>query len=196
MSHPCCHASPFPDRRVQNSHEKGHFWEVISALRMPTLARGQYSQPYSQGQRRCGLWLPVQQQLVIGNESVPIIIINNTINLLFKTAISILLLFQTITVSECCLIKLPQYILFEKCIYILALEMASSGNRHCANCIGTLSFRISASQRAVVVLCGREGNRGSGVSRVVRHRFHGSVAGGRRFRLFTITLLFTQYCKQ
>jgi len=34
------------------------------------------------------------------------------------------------------------YILFEKYIYILALEMASQGNEHCANCIGTLSFRI------------------------------------------------------
>jgi len=31
-------------------------------------------------------------------------------------------------------------ILFEKYIYILALEMASPGNQHCANCIGTLSF--------------------------------------------------------
>jgi len=27
-------------------------------------------------------------------------------------------------------------------IYILALEMASSGNQHCAYCIGTLSFPI------------------------------------------------------
>jgi len=34
--------------------------------------------------------------------------------------------FQTITVSQCCLIKLLPYILFEKIyIYILALEMAS-----------------------------------------------------------------------
>jgi len=37
--------------------------------------------------------------------------------------------------------KNASYILFEKKhIYILALEMASSGNQHCANCIGTLSF--------------------------------------------------------
>jgi len=28
-------------------------------------------------------------------------------------------------------------------MYILALEMASLGNEHCANCIGTLSFPIS-----------------------------------------------------
>ena len=30
--------------------------------------------------------------------------------------------------SKCCLIKLLLYILFEKLIYILALEMASPGN--------------------------------------------------------------------
>jgi len=34
--------------------------------------------------------------------------------------------------------KLLPCILFEK--YILALEMASPENRHCASCIGTLSF--------------------------------------------------------
>ena len=51
------------------------------------------------------------------------------------------------TVSEWCLIKLLPYILFEKYIYILLLEMASLGNQHCANCIGTLSFlRDSAKQ--------------------------------------------------
>ena len=31
------------------------------------------------------------------------------------------------------------YILFEKYINILVLEMSSPGNEHCANCIGTLS---------------------------------------------------------
>jgi len=36
--------------------------------------------------------------------------------------------------------KLLPYILFEKYIYILALEMASRGNRHCVNYIGTLLF--------------------------------------------------------
>jgi len=46
------------------------------------------------------------------------------------------------TVSERCLTKLLPYILREKYINILALEMASRGNRHCANCIGTLSFAI------------------------------------------------------
>ena len=49
-----------------------------------------------------------------------------------------------ITVSECCLIKLLPYILFKKCINIFALEMASPGNRHCASCIGTLSFALTS----------------------------------------------------
>jgi len=37
-----------------------------------------------------------------------------------------------------------RYILFENIgpINILALEMASPGNRHCADCIGALSFHI------------------------------------------------------
>jgi len=34
------------------------------------------------------------------------------------------------------------YILFEKYIDILALEMASPGKQQCANCVGTLSFPI------------------------------------------------------
>ena len=50
--------------------------------------------------------------------------------------------FQTITVSECCLIKLLLHNLFKKYIYILALEMPSPGNQHCASCIGSLSFSI------------------------------------------------------
>ena len=40
--------------------------------------------------------------------------------------------------------KLLPYILFEEYIYILAPKMASPGNRHCANCIGTsLSFPVA-----------------------------------------------------
>jgi len=43
--------------------------------------------------------------------------------------------------------KLLRYILFEKYyIYISALEVASPGNRHCANCIGTLSFAMCREQ--------------------------------------------------
>jgi len=68
---------------------------------------------------------------------VPKIIINDTIKLVFKLQ-SAFWSFQTITVSECCLIKLHLYILFDKYIYILALKMASPENQHCANCIGTL----------------------------------------------------------
>jgi len=33
-----------------------------------------------------------------------------------------------------------EYILFERYLYVLALEMASPWNQHGANCIGTLSF--------------------------------------------------------
>jgi len=43
------------------------------------------------------------------------------------------------------LTKLLPYILSGKYISILALEMASPGNRRCVNCIGTLSLRITAS---------------------------------------------------
>ena len=44
------------------------------------------------------------------------------------------------TVSECGLIKLLPYILSDKYINIVALEMASPGNRHCASCIGARLF--------------------------------------------------------
>jgi len=36
--------------------------------------------------------------------------------------------------------KIVSCILFEKYIYILALEIANHGKQHCANCIGTLLF--------------------------------------------------------
>ena len=58
----------------------------------------------------------------IGNKSVRKIIINNTINFIFNYNRHFGY-FRTITVSECCLIKLLPYILFEKCVHILALEM-------------------------------------------------------------------------
>jgi len=35
-----------------------------------------------------------------------------------------------------------------KYIYILAVEMASPGNRHCANCIGALSFPLGVKRHA------------------------------------------------
>ena len=34
------------------------------------------------------------------------------------------------------------YVLFEKYIHILALEMASPGSQHCARCIGALSVPV------------------------------------------------------
>jgi len=43
------------------------------------------------------------------------------------------------------------YILFEKCNYILALEMASPGKQQCASCIGTLSFPTPRSEFEVKV---------------------------------------------
>jgi len=83
----------------------------------------------------------VSVTLCIGNESVQKIIINNTINLFFLNAIGTLVISnRRLTVSVCCLIKLLPRILFQKYIDILALEMASPGKQHCANCIGTHSF--------------------------------------------------------
>ena len=55
------------------------------------------------------------------------------------------------SVSECCLMKLLlSYILFENYIYILAVEMASPGNRHCASCIGTVYSRQSRKRACAV----------------------------------------------
>jgi len=58
-----------------------------------------------------------------------------TINLFLKTAINILLIsnlnsFPVLFDKIAC-----AYILFEKYSYILALEMASQGNQHCADCV-------------------------------------------------------------
>ena len=61
----------------------------------------------------------------MGNERVPKIMVNNTVNLFFKLQ-SAFCSFKTITVSECCFIKLLPYILFEKFFKnIFALEMAT-----------------------------------------------------------------------
>ena len=78
---------------------------------------------------------------IIGNESVPNITM--TQHVFFLKLQSAFRYFQTVTVSECRLIKLLLYILFEKCIDLLPLEMASRGNRRCASCTGTLSFPLS-----------------------------------------------------
>jgi len=68
---------------------------------------------------------------------------------MFKTAISILVI-SNHNSFRVLLIKLLPYILFEKYIYILALELASLGNRHCAICIGTLSLPVTALLRFLV----------------------------------------------
>ena len=78
---------------------------------------------------------------------MPKIIINNAINL-FLAAISILVISNRNS-FDCCLTKLLSYILFEKYIYILALEMASPENRHCDSCIGTVSLRTGQEQHGV-----------------------------------------------
>ena len=49
--------------------------------------------------------------------------------------------------------KLLPYISFEKCIYILALEMASPGNRNCANCIFCVSRAACQQQMDVINAC-------------------------------------------
>jgi len=53
--------------------------------------------------------------------------------LFFKAVISILVI-SNHTSFRVLFEKMLPYILFEKYIYILALEMASPGNQHCANC--------------------------------------------------------------
>jgi len=68
---------------------------------------------------------------------VPKIIIDDTINLFLKTAIRILVI-SNHNSFRVLFDKIAS--VFEKYIYILALEMASPGNQHCANCIGALSF--------------------------------------------------------
>jgi len=74
---------------------------------------------------------------------VPKILINDTINLFFETAVSSLAISNHSSFSVLFdKIVSVLYILFEKYIYISALEMASPGNQHCANCIGTLQFPI------------------------------------------------------
>jgi len=67
--------------------------------------------------------------------------------------------FQTVTESECCLTKLLSYILFEKYIYISAVEMTGPENQHCANCIGTFTFPVTR-KCAVVPTCRHLSNPG------------------------------------
>ena len=73
---------------------------------------------------------------------VPKIIVNNTLTLFFETAIDILVISNHNSVRVLFYEIAPVgYILSEKHIHILAVEMASPENQHRANCIGTLSCR-------------------------------------------------------
>jgi len=79
----------------------------------------------------------------IGHESVPKIIINDTVDLVFKTAISYLVGLISNHNSVRVLFDETASVYFISKIYLYsALEMASPGNQRCANCIGTLSFPI------------------------------------------------------
>jgi len=70
-------------------------------------------------------------------------IVRNKFVFFFITAISIFAILNRRSFRVLFKKSLP-YILFGKYIHILALEMASQGNQHCANCIGTLSFPIAS----------------------------------------------------
>ena len=71
------------------------------------------------------------------------IIINDAVNLFFKTAVGILLISNHSSLRVLFDKIASVYILVEKIyICILALEMASPENRHCASCIGTFSFPV------------------------------------------------------
>ena len=69
------------------------------------------------------------QRASLRNQSVAKIIVNHGTIFFFLKLQSACWQFQTITVPECCLIKLLPYILLQKYINILAFEMASPGNR-------------------------------------------------------------------
>jgi len=86
-----------------------------------------------------------QPLFYIGNESVPIIIINDAINLFFNciTAVCILLISNNNSFRLQFDNKIASVLFYlKKYISTAALKMTSPGNRHCANCIGTLSSPI------------------------------------------------------
>jgi len=67
---------------------------------------------------------------------VPKIIISDTINLFFNCNQH----YANFKPFRVRFDKTASVYLLEKYIYLLALEMASPGKQHCANCIGTLSY--------------------------------------------------------
>ena len=68
---------------------------------------------------------------------------------IFKTAIGSLVI-SNHNGSRVLFDKTASEYLFEKYIYILALEMASPVNQHCASCIGTLSFPIRITRVSIL----------------------------------------------
>jgi len=76
---------------------------------------------------------------------VPKIVINNTIVLFFKVALSTLVVsnHNSFRVLFNKIASVGLYFIWKVYIYILAVKMASPGNQHCANCIGTLSFPVA-----------------------------------------------------
>jgi len=73
----------------------------------------------------------VSNDACIGNESVPIIILNDTINIFFLNCTQH---FGNFEHSECCLIKLLPYILFEKNIFIFMHQVGPAGEYHWTIC--------------------------------------------------------------
>jgi len=75
---------------------------------------------------------------------VPKIITSDTVKLFSYNAISILVVISNHNSFRVLLDKIASvYFVGKKTFIFLALEMASAGNQHCANCIGTLSFPIA-----------------------------------------------------
>ena len=74
-----------------------------------------------------------------------------TINLFVKTAINILLI-SSYNSFRVLFDEIASIYLIWKYIYILAVESASLRNRHCADCIGTLSFPIQTAMYHVLTV--------------------------------------------
>jgi len=76
---------------------------------------------------------------------------DNCNKFIFKIAISILVISNHNSFRVLLFDKIVSvYFISEICFFILALEMASPWNQHCANCIGTLSFPRRAHQYAAL----------------------------------------------
>jgi len=77
---------------------------------------------------------------------VPKIITSDTVKLFSYDAIGILVVISNHNSFRVLLDKIASVYFVGKIgptFIFLALEMASAGNQHCANCIGTLSFPIA-----------------------------------------------------